>query len=108
MIACYTFRLFEEMKIFFNFDMEIPASDSMLIQELGKWLRMAGSLTKVVVVLDALNQLDDGSGDADGIYQFNFYNGNIQFESSLAKVTQTCYCILVSEIDFKMYCFIID
>ena len=54
------------MKSFFNFDMQIPSSDFILIHEIGKWLRMAGSLTKVVIVFDALNQLDDGSGQ-DGM-----------------------------------------
>jgi len=47
--------------------MQIPSSDSHLINELSKWLRMAGSRSKVVVVFDALNQLDDGSGQ-DGTF----------------------------------------
>ncbi|VDI38996.1 Hypothetical predicted protein [Mytilus galloprovincialis] len=55
-------RLFEEMKIFFSFDMQIPSSDTVLVHEIGKWLRMAGSLTKCVIVFDAVNQLDDGCG----------------------------------------------
>ncbi|XP_052059702.1 uncharacterized protein LOC127700331 [Mytilus californianus] len=55
-------RLFEEMKVFFNFDMQIPSSDTVLVHEIGKWLRLAGSLTKCVIVFDAVNQLDDGSG----------------------------------------------
>ncbi|XP_076109505.1 uncharacterized protein LOC143078527 [Mytilus galloprovincialis] len=55
-------RLFEEMKVFFSFDMQIPSSDTVLVHEIGKWLRMAGSLTKCVIVFDAVNQLDDGSG----------------------------------------------
>ena len=52
------------MKDYFNFDMQIPSSDALLIHELKKWLFLAGSRAKVVVVLDALNQLDDGSGHA--------------------------------------------
>ena len=52
------------MKEYFDFDMQIPSSDALLIHELKKWLFLAGTRTKVVVVLDALNQLDDGSGDA--------------------------------------------
>lgn len=56
------YRLFEEMKNFFHFDLQIPSSDSVLIHDLGRWLRMAGSITKVLVVFDAVNQLDDGSG----------------------------------------------
>ena len=51
------------MKEYFDFDMQIPSSDALLIHELKKWLFLAGTRTKVVVVLDALNQLDDGSGD---------------------------------------------
>ena len=59
----FTFSLLEEMKVFFDFDMNIPSSDTILINEIGQWLRMAGSNTKVVIVLDALNQLDDGTGE---------------------------------------------
>ncbi|XP_053394800.1 uncharacterized protein LOC123525710 isoform X2 [Mercenaria mercenaria] len=55
-------RLLEEMKTHYGFDMVIPSSDSHLINEVSKWLRMAGSRSKVVLVFDALNQLDDGSG----------------------------------------------
>ncbi|CAG2252128.1 NPHP3 [Mytilus edulis] len=43
-------------------DQKIPSSDTELVHEIGKWLRMAGSLTKCVIVFDAVNQLDDGSG----------------------------------------------
>ena len=62
-------RLYEEMKDFFQFDMQIPSSDALMIHELKKWLTLAGSVAKVVVVLDALNQLDDGSG-VDGGYHY--------------------------------------
>lgn len=56
------------MKEYYSFDMQIPSSDSHLINELSKWLRMAGARSKVVVVFDALNQLDDGSGqDGKGL-----------------------------------------
>ena len=48
--------------MFYNFDMQIPSSDTLLVKDLPKWLRVAGSRSKVVVVLDALNQLEDGSG----------------------------------------------
>ena len=69
----FTFSLLEEMKVFFDFDMNIPSSDTILINEIGQWLRMAGSNTKVVIVLDAiLNHWpisfisivsDDGTGE---------------------------------------------
>ena len=59
----FAFSLLEEMKVYFDFDMNIPSSDTILINEIGQWLRMAGSNTKVVIVLDALNQLDDGTGE---------------------------------------------
>ena len=62
----YDFRLYEEMKEFFDFDLKIPSSDALLIHELRKWLMVAAARTKVVIVLDALNQLDDGSGH-DGL-----------------------------------------
>lgn len=56
------FRLFEEMKDTLKLDLQIPTSDTHLINELSKWLRVAGSKSKIVIVFDALNQLDDGAG----------------------------------------------
>ena len=56
-------RLFEEMKQYFGFTQQVPTVDSQLIRELPTWLKMAGARAKCVIVLDALNQLDDGSGD---------------------------------------------
>ena len=50
------------MKKHFGFGLSIPSSDTNLVQELSAWLTMAGSQTKCLLVLDALNQLDDGSG----------------------------------------------
>ncbi|XP_071504967.1 uncharacterized protein [Diadema antillarum] len=56
-------RLYEELKEHFGLDMTIPSVDKMLIQDLPKWLSVAGSFgRKVVLVLDALNQLDSGAG----------------------------------------------
>ena len=58
-----SYRLFEELKQQFQIDMGIPTSDKALIQTLPKWLALAGSFgRKVVLVLDALNQLDSGAG----------------------------------------------
>nr|XP_006817896.1 PREDICTED: uncharacterized protein LOC100371827 [Saccoglossus kowalevskii] len=55
-------RLMEELKLYFDFDMAVPSSDSNLIRDFPAWLRLAGSRGKVVIVLDALNQLDSGAG----------------------------------------------
>ena len=51
------------MKQFFGFKLQVPSVDSQLVRELPTWLKMAGARAKCVIVLDALNQLDDGSGD---------------------------------------------
>ncbi|XP_061175870.1 uncharacterized protein LOC133184810 [Saccostrea echinata] len=59
-------RLYEEMKIFFHLDLDIPNSDTTLVRELGKWLKICSTRQKCVIVLDALNQLDDGSKE-DGV-----------------------------------------
>ncbi|XP_041471148.1 TPR repeat-containing protein DDB_G0287407-like [Lytechinus variegatus] len=60
-------RLFEELKQHFNIDMGIPTSDKSLAQDLPKWLSLAGSCgRRVLIVLDALNQLDSGAaGEGD-------------------------------------------
>ncbi|KAL4237053.1 hypothetical protein ACF0H5_005437 [Mactra antiquata] len=63
-------RMYEEMKDYFGLDIPIPTSDQHLINDISKWLRVAGSRTKVVLVFDALNQLDDGAGQ-DGMYSKN-------------------------------------
>ncbi|XP_070541009.1 uncharacterized protein [Ptychodera flava] len=55
-------RLLEELKMFFGFEMAIPRSDTNVLREFPTWLRLAGSRGKVVIVLDALNQLDSGTG----------------------------------------------
>ena len=43
-------------------DWPVPSSDTDLVRDLGMWLKMASSQAKCYIVLDALNQLDDGSG----------------------------------------------
>ena len=63
------------MNEFFDFDMQIPTSDLHLINEIGTWLRLAGSRTKVVVALDALNQLDAGTGEEGRYFFFCFMTG---------------------------------
>jgi len=54
--------LFEELKAFHHLDWHVPSSDSDLVRDLGSWLKIAASQGKCYIVLDALNQLDDGSG----------------------------------------------
>ena len=50
------------MKQFFELDMEVPSSDRNLVIDLPSWLKVAGKRSKVMIVLDALNQLDSGAG----------------------------------------------
>ena len=49
------------MKQFFELDMEVPSSDRNLVIDLPSWLKIAGKRSKVMIVLDALNQLDSGA-----------------------------------------------
>ena len=62
------FRLFEELKAHFGFSLAVPTSDANLIRDLPVWLKMAGAQARCVLVFDALNQLDDGSGTEGGVY----------------------------------------
>ncbi|XP_071959587.1 uncharacterized protein [Antedon mediterranea] len=55
-------RLYEEMKQFFNFPQAVPSSDRNLVLDLPSWLKQAGNSGNVMIVLDALNQLDTGAG----------------------------------------------
>ncbi|XP_078619476.1 uncharacterized protein LOC144886633 isoform X1 [Branchiostoma floridae x Branchiostoma japonicum] len=54
-------RLMEELKAFFNLTMTVPTSDTILVRSLPMWLRMAGMMGRVLIVMDALNQLDSGT-----------------------------------------------
>lgn len=58
----FIYRLYEELKEHFNLNTQIPSADSYLINELNEWLWMASSRSKIIIALDALNQLDTGSG----------------------------------------------
>ena len=60
-------RLYEEIKQFFGFEMTVPSSQRNLVSELCTWIQMAANQAKVVVVLDALNQLDSGSGAGEAM-----------------------------------------
>lgn len=55
-------RLYGEMKQFYNLDLDVPTSDRNLVIDLLSWLTIAGKRSKVMLVLDALNQLDAGAG----------------------------------------------
>ncbi|ELU12330.1 hypothetical protein CAPTEDRAFT_96933 [Capitella teleta] len=55
-------RLCEEIKLHFGFSQLVASSDSDLIRDFPLWLKMAGSQSKTIIVMDALNQLDDGTG----------------------------------------------
>ncbi|XP_041454385.1 uncharacterized protein LOC121407396 [Lytechinus variegatus] len=55
-------RLYGEMKQFFSLELEIPTSDRNLVIDLPSWLSIASNRSKVMIVLDALNQLDSGAG----------------------------------------------
>ena len=61
-------RLYEEIKDFFGLSLGVPSTDRDLIQDLPVWLALAGSQEKCIIVFDALNQLDDGSGESKSIF----------------------------------------
>ncbi|XP_060078987.1 uncharacterized protein LOC132558436 [Ylistrum balloti] len=59
-------RLYEELKAFFDIDLNVPTSDTNLVLDLGRWFRLAASRGRCVIVFDALNQLNDGLGEDGG------------------------------------------
>lgn len=61
-------RLYEEMKGFLDLDLEIPTSDRALVRDLSKWLKACSKRQRCIIVLDALNQMDEGSKE-DGQIQ---------------------------------------
>ncbi|XP_069101362.1 uncharacterized protein [Argopecten irradians] len=56
-------RLYEELKQFFDIELSVPTSDTNLVLDLGRWIKLAASRGRCVIVFDALNQLNDGSGE---------------------------------------------
>ena len=56
-------RLLEEMKNHFRFRIPVPATDANLVRDVPVWLKMAGTFGNCFIVFDALNQLDDGTGE---------------------------------------------
>ena len=58
-------RLYEEIRVYLQQDLVVPSSDRNLILELPAWLKLASNKgQKVMIVLDALNQLDGGAGSS--------------------------------------------
>ncbi|XP_072039857.1 uncharacterized protein [Amphiura filiformis] len=56
-------RLYEELKIYLHQDLSVPSSDRNLVLELPTWLKLASNTgRRIMIVLDALNQLDSGAG----------------------------------------------
>ena len=55
------------MKEYFGIELAVPSSEVNLVLDLSQWLKIASSSGEdIVIVLDALNQLNDGSGE-DGM-----------------------------------------
>ena len=54
------------MKLYYGFQLPVPQSDKDLVTHLSMWLQLAGEASDnpCIIVLDALNQLDSGTGQA--------------------------------------------
>ena len=65
-LNCNPLRLYEELRAYLQQeDLAVPSTDRNLILELPTWLKLASNRGKrVMLVLDALNQLDCGAGNA--------------------------------------------
>ncbi|XP_072041437.1 TPR repeat-containing protein DDB_G0287407-like, partial [Amphiura filiformis] len=58
-------RLYEELRLYLQEDLVVPSSDRNLVIELPSWLKRASNKgRKVMLVLDALNQLDSGGSSS--------------------------------------------
>ena len=73
MVIYWSCRLYEEMKDNFGIELAIPSSEVNLVLDLSEWLTLASSSGEdIVIVLDALNQLNDGTGEA-GMISYTIY-----------------------------------
>jgi tetratricopeptide (TPR) repeat protein len=71
-------RFMGEFKRKFFFTEEIPAQDDTLIASFANWLSMAATHGRVVLVIDALNQLEDQNGAPDIVWLPPTIPGNIR------------------------------
>ena len=61
-------RIMEEFKQYFSINQDIPETSEGLRAAFPNWLHMAAARGKVVLVIDALNQIDDRDGAPDLIW----------------------------------------
>ncbi len=71
-------RFMGEFKRHFSLTEEIPIQDDVLLDAFGNWLSMAAAHSRVVLVIDALNQLEDRDGALDLIWFPPKIPGNIR------------------------------
>ncbi|WP_321507484.1 DUF4062 domain-containing protein [uncultured Methanoregula sp.] len=71
-------RFMGEFKRTFNLAEEIPAQDDALRAAFANWLSMAATHGRVVLVIDALNQLEDRNGAPDLVWLPPKIPGNIR------------------------------
>ena len=61
-------RIMAELKRHFGIDREIPGQPDALRAAFGNWLHMAGARGRDVLILDALDQLEDRNGASDLVW----------------------------------------
>lgn len=88
-------RLYEEMKGFLDLDLEIPTSDRALVRDLSKWLKACSKRQRCIIVLDALNQMDEGSKE-DGQIQLQSQQSVSNPEGHWQKLAWKQLCPTVS------------
>jgi tetratricopeptide (TPR) repeat protein len=71
-------RFMGEFKRKFNIAEEIPAQDDALMAAFRNWLSMAAAQGRVVLVIDALNQIEDRNGAPDLVWLPPMIPGNIR------------------------------
>ena len=84
-------RFMGEFKRKFNLTEEIPVQDDALMAAFRNWLSMAAAHGRVVLVIDALNQLEDRNGAPDLVWLPPTIPGNIRLiVSTLERTTTRC------------------
>jgi tetratricopeptide (TPR) repeat protein len=71
-------RILGELKRKFNLPGEIPDQSAALRNTFGKWLNIASVKGKVILVIDALNQLDDLDSAPDLVWLPTSFNKNVR------------------------------
>jgi nephrocystin-3 len=71
-------RLMGELKKRYNWDGPIPDNNKNLVEQFPRWLSEAASKEKIILIIDALDQLEDRDGAAELVWMPSDFPANVR------------------------------